>query len=302
MFSFKEGEPISLVNNKILYKTTDDSISIPPNIDSIIPINRINKIKTKLGNQKYRKLLKCIEDQYCDEKDVIYPVYDELINAYDQSNYSNNEEIFSPIPCLESDQNDRIYICGPSGSGKSTYLNKYIENYHTINPDNNIYLYSALTEDNSINSKHVKRVDLNAMLPNITYELIDHMSIESFPYLNNSLAVFDDTDSISNEILNEFIVKLKNCLLETGRHINCYIAITNHKISDYNKTKTVLNECSHITLFPSSNKTNVMKYLTKTLMMTTELSRWITNLNSRWITICNKHPMYILWEHGCKLI
>ena len=43
-----------------------------------------------------------------------------------------------------------LYMTGPSGSGKSTYTRKYLEQWKKKNKDKEIYMFSSLPEDESL--------------------------------------------------------------------------------------------------------------------------------------------------------
>ena len=51
-----------------------------------------------------------------------------------------------------------IYMTGPSGSGKSTYTRKYLEQWKKKNKDKDIYMFSSLPEDESLDEVKPKRI------------------------------------------------------------------------------------------------------------------------------------------------
>ena len=58
---------------------------------------------------------------------------------------------------------------------------------------------------------------------------------------------------------------LRENLLETGRHFDLTIISTSHQLSNYAKTRTLLNEATSITVFPSHAGTtfHIREYLKK---------------------------------------
>ena len=62
-----------------------------------------------------------------------------------------NNATFQVIPD-SSHERDVYYICGPSGSGKSYFTKKYCEEYIKKFKDRNIYVFSNLKEDTSIDT------------------------------------------------------------------------------------------------------------------------------------------------------
>ena len=51
-----------------------------------------------------------------------------------------------------------LYITGPSGSGKSTYTANYIKSYKKMWKSNEVYCFSALTDDESLDTIKPKRI------------------------------------------------------------------------------------------------------------------------------------------------
>ena len=87
-------------------------------------------------------------------------------------------------------ERDIIYITGASGSGKSYYTRKYLEEYKKKFKHNEIYLFSALPEDSSIDPLKPKRIRIDESLHE------DPIPIEEFA---NSCVIFDDVDCISDK-------------------------------------------------------------------------------------------------------
>ena len=98
-----------------------------------------------------------------------------------------------------------MYITGRSGSGKSTYTRMYLEQYKKKYKQNQIYMFSSLKEDCSLDSVHPKRFKIDDSL------YLDPSQVEDLTY---SIIVFDDIDVISDKKIKEAVYNILNQRLE----------------------------------------------------------------------------------------
>jgi len=198
------------------------------------------------------------------------------------------------IPIPNSKARECSYVCGPSGSGKSTYISKYAKEYKKIFPKKKIYVFSRLENDETIDLLHPVRVIIDDDLVN---DPINPSELE------DSLVIFDDTDTISDKNQYEAIRKLKEDLLETGRHNNIYVVISSHLMTNYKETRKILNECHNITFFPKAGNTQQINYCLKNYMgLNKKQIEEFLHLPSRWVTVYRHYPQYILYSKGIKLL
>jgi nucleoside-triphosphatase THEP1 len=200
----------------------------------------------------------------------------------------------SPSP---NEKREVVYIAGPSGSGKTTYASEYMKEFAENYP-NNIYLFSRLGEDEAYlqNLKKYKdrlyKIDLDRLIED---------PIEMDDFEDNDLIVFDDVCQLSNKGLKQTLLDLVRELLETGRHKNLYIVITNHLINPLEKefSRLILNELTSLTIFPKSGASAQIDYALKNYFgMKNDLIDHIKHINSRWITIFRNYPTVIMYETG----
>ena len=97
-----------------------------------------------------------------------------------------NDSKFQQMPDTTKER-EILYITGCSGSGKSTYTRKFIEQLKEAKEDIPIYLFSALKEDESLDSVGPKRIELDESLVD------DPIDIKE---LSHSVVLFDDIDVI----------------------------------------------------------------------------------------------------------
>jgi hypothetical protein len=195
--------------------------------------------------------------------------------------------VFQQIPDPEIER-QIIYVFGPSGSGKSTYAKKYIDEWKKKHKDGDIYLFSALKEDKSIDELKPKRIK-------ITDTLVDEpLETEMF---KDSMVIFDDIDVIRDKGHKEAVYTILNGILETGRHFNIDCVLTNHLPSNGADTRRILNECHSITYFPHAGAgAQQRRFLENYAGLDIKEIKKLKKLNSRWATIFKTYPMSVMAE------
>lgn len=231
--------------------------------------------------------------------------YDKKIISVTSENKVEDDEYSKPFLCLTIDgkfqqipdpetERQILYITGASGSGKSTYTANYIKNYKKMFPKNEIYCLSALNDDVSLDVVKPKRIIIDNTL------ITDPICIEEF---KDSCVVFDDIDVISNKKQREAVYSILNQGLETGRHFNVTIIITNHLPTAGQDTRRVLNECHSVTYFPHSGSARALKYLlTEYLGLDKRSMLKIKKIKSRWATIFKNYPNVCMTEKDIWLL
>ena len=77
-----------------------------------------------------------------------------------------NDAMVQQIPDTTKER-EIIYMTGPSAIGKSTYTRKYLEQWKKKNKDKNIYKFSFLPEDESLDEVKPNRIRLDSSLDEI---------------------------------------------------------------------------------------------------------------------------------------
>lgn len=93
-------------------------------------------------------------------------------------------------------------MTGPSASGKSTYTRKYLEQWKKKNKDKDIYMFSSLQEDESLDTIKPKIRRLDSSL----YET--PVAIQDFA---DSVIIFDGVDVITDKKTREEVYKIIRC-------------------------------------------------------------------------------------------
>jgi ABC-type dipeptide/oligopeptide/nickel transport system ATPase component len=205
----------------------------------------------------------------------------------------NTNKKITLVPRIEDDQRDTIYIAGPSGSGKSTVAGKYMEDYQFIT-DNPIYIFSKVLEDKAFENCDCEYIDLND---------IDGIQIDDF---QNCMCVFDDIDTISDPLQRKLVIKLRNAILEHGRHQGIDIICTSHLMCDRENTRHILLESNKIILFPGAGSDEqYIRGLKSYCGISDKSARKLLDTirgKSRWMCICKTFPMYIIHEYGGMMV
>lgn len=200
---------------------------------------------------------------------------------------------FQQIPNPDTER-EILYITGASGSGKSTYTANYIKQYRKLYKKNEVYVFSALPEDESLDVISPKRIKIDKSL------VEDPLTVDIF---ENSLVVFDDIDVISDKKIREEVYKILNQILETGRHYKVSCVITNHLPTAGKDTRRVLNECHSITYFPHSGSKRGINYLLEEYIgMDKEDIKKIKKMKSRWATIYKNYPQIAMTEKNIYIL
>jgi hypothetical protein len=201
---------------------------------------------------------------------------------------------FQQVPNPDTER-EILYITGASGSGKSWYTKEYIKCYKKLRKKNDIYVFSALKEDETLDEvKDLKRVMVDEDLVD------DQIDIED---LHNSLVIFDDIDVISKKKVREEVYNILNQCLEIGRHGRISIIITQHLPTNGQYTRRILNECHYLIYFPWSGASRQLRYLlTEYIGLDRHIIKKNKMMRSRWVCIHKNFPMFIFGQKEAYML
>lgn len=208
----------------------------------------------------------------------------------------------APDPEMEiKEQREVLYIAGRSGSGKSTYAADYIQNYLEKFPENQIYLFSDVDKDPVLDELPIIRIPLDEFLE----AQISDDPEEMYTYRNfeDSLVMFDDIDSISNNLLRNHILDLRSACLQNGRHCNLSMIVTRHVLYDRQKTKLLIDEANYIVVFPTGPaRGKINNFLETYFKWKAGRIRDILSIGSRWLCLAMTTPPYVIYQNGVMLL
>ena len=197
-----------------------------------------------------------------------------------------------PLP--NRDIIEKVYISAPSGAGKSTYAGKWLGEFAKMFKEDDIYLFSSITKDKALDKHDPTRITLDNELLN------DPIEPDEIP---NSLVIFDDVDTIRNNMMRRYMETLRDHILEVGRHFNIRMLITSHLLSNYTSTRRILNEATSVITFPKSGSGtfHIKNFLKTYCGFDQQQTKKFLNLPSRWVAIYRSYPQYVIYEKGAYL-
>jgi hypothetical protein len=205
----------------------------------------------------------------------------------------NSSFYFQPI-FDDTAKRETIYVCGPNQAGKSTYVANYIKHWVKGNKDVPIFVISKLDDDPVLSSveKYIERLDVNEVI-NQPFDIRAYA---------DTMLVFDDVDQFRGKT-QMILLNMVEEVLCNGAHYNINIIITNHLLSDYKKTRTILNECKTIVMFPKSGCSyQVSRILNTYVGLDAEQIKTIKSYPGRWIAVVKDYPVCIVYQHGALLV
>lgn len=166
------------------------------------------------------------------------------------------DSLFHLIHNPDPKKREVIYIVGASGSGKSHVARQYAESYRSFFPQREIYLISKLNEDDTLDKTKggaPKRINIQTLVD-------DPPDIEEF---RDCMVIIDDIDALDKPLLKA-VNTLANDIAITGRHTNTSLLWLSHHITDYSRTRLLLNEATVYVVYPQTTSRHALKYLLET--------------------------------------
>lgn len=192
------------------------------------------------------------------------------------------------IPWIGKDEWDgHIFVSGPTGAGKSWLIKEIIMN--DFDEKRKAYLFSDVERKDP----SFKEIYSSGKLKKVTFNPKEkwHIHPSKINKKKKAILVFDDTRE------PEWI-RLRDRILERGRHLGLSSISVSHKLRDRAFTKVPKNESKWIITFPSSNKGEISRFLGEnslTLKQRQELLN-ISDEDGRYMIFHNFAPNFIITE------
>ncbi len=177
--------------------------------------------------------------------------------------FRDDPDVHKVIPLIGQADNpfDRsIALIGPSGSGKTWLAKEIIKHDVRKRP---AIIFSKIRDDESLQELKKLRTPVDGKSRMIQVPLFSDEDLINLPTnedLKNSICLFDDLDSFIGEKA-DYLREYRNSVLECGRHHGITVLSTSHILLNREKTKTVLNECEMLCLFPGANRHASFRFL-----------------------------------------
>jgi hypothetical protein len=234
-------------------------------------------------------------DELVGETPLARQLYERIIDdeANDKSIKLPDDSSFQLIPSPDPKKREVFYIAGASGSGKSYIAKGIAEMYSKLFPSRSVYLISKLQEDSTLDKMKPapKRIDIQTLID-------DYPELDEF---NDCCVIFDDYDTFTGPA-EKVVHKLIDDLATMGRHTNTTMLCLSHYLTNYKKTRLLLNEATHIVVYPMATSFHALSYLLKTHVgMTKNDCRDLKKLG-RWVCVYKHYPQWLLSAHEARIL
>jgi hypothetical protein len=234
-------------------------------------------------------------DQLIGESAIGRQLYERILADESQSKDVVLESgAFELLPCPDPKKREVWYIAGASGSGKSYIAKGLGEYYQKLFPDRSVYLVSKLEEDSGTLDKMkpaAKRINIQTLID-------DYPDLDEF---KNCMIIFDDYDTFTGPA-EKVVHKLIDDLATMGRHTNTTMLCLSHYLTNYKKTRLLLNEATHLVLYPMATSHHALSYLLKTHVgMTKDDVRDLKKMG-RWVMVAKQYPQYLISSQHARML
>lgn len=205
----------------------------------------------------------------------------------------DDEGLFELLPNPDPKRREVWYIAGQSGSGKSWIAKQLALFYHKLFPKRGIYLISKLEKDETLDAlKFLKRIPIQSFVD-------EYPTLEEF---RETMCIFDDYDTLTGDA-EKVITKIIDDLAIMGRHECVTILALSHYLTNYKKTRLLLNEATHIVVYPLSTSYHALRYLLKNYIGVDEEDiKRHKKLGSRWLMYAKGFPQFMISQRDAELL
>lgn len=209
------------------------------------------------------------------------------------------EGLFELLPNPDPKKREVWYVAGQSGSGKSYIAKGLAAFYKKLFPDRQVYLISKLASDDTLDAlKFLKRLSIPSFVE-------DYPELDEF---KDCMVIFDDFDTLPKGSKKspgpyEVVRKLIDDLAIMGRHTCTTMLVLSHYLTNYKETRLILNEATHVVVYPQSTSYHALRHLVRGYVGVDEedLKRH-RRLGSRWLCYKKGFPANMISQHVAEVL
>jgi len=303
----KGARPIAIVkggeyDNEVLYVHEEDHKGKKPS-QEIQAVKYATELRDVKGADRVKLLNRLQEaknkglspDQLVGETTLGRQLYERVLQdeAKNTSVDLPDGSTFEILPSPDPKRREVFYIAGASGSGKSYIAKGIAQYYKRFFPEREIYLISKLGEDSTLDTMKPppKRINIQTLID-------DYPELEEF---ENCCIIFDDYDTFTGPA-EKVVHKLIDDLATMGRHTNTTMLCLSHYLTNYKKTRLLLNEATHIIVYPMATSFHALGYLLKTHVGMSKNEVRDLKKMGRWCCVFKHYPQWLLSLHHARLL
>lgn len=303
----KGSKPIALVkggddDGEILYIHEEDHKGKKPRLE-LNPSDYATELRSLKPQERIQLLHRLEEahkkglnaDQLIGESAIGKQLYERVLSEQAKNTKVNLPEgsVFQILPSPDPGKREVFYIAGASGSGKSWMAKGIAECYKKLHPDREVYLISKLGDDSTLDSMKPppKRLNIQSFID-------DYPELEEF---QDCCVIFDDFDTFTGPA-QKTVLKLIDDLATMGRHYNTTMLVLSHYLTNYKQTRLILNEATHVVVYPMATSFHALSYLLKThIGMSRDDIRDLKKMG-RWVAIYKHFPQWLISAQHARLL
>ena len=199
------------------------------------------------------------------------------------------------VPYVLKGQRVAVYIVGAAGSGKSVWIANAVKSL----PAKETFLFTTASDlDPAFDDDRVTLVDYMS-----DPSVLDDFSIDD---LADSICIFDDFDNSTNSAINAKMQAIIRTVLENGRKLKIDVFVVSHNPRDYQRTRTLILECSTFVVFPQTNRAATMRFLKEYFdddkRFLERVKRVADGGRFTWVALHKAVPRYMVTEKSASLL
>lgn len=303
----KDARPLAIVkggenNKEVVYLHTEDGVAgkkpapvlrrstFLKDLTGYKPAEKI-RIFTRLEEA----LRKGLEPESLSEPAPVIEIYKRMKREVERNDKIelDDEGMMDLLPSPDPKKREVWYIAGASGSGKSFVARGLAQHYKKSFPDREVYLVSKLTEDATLDVlKFLKRVNIQSFVD-------DYPKLEEF---QDCMVIFDDFDTLTGDT-QKVVEKIIDDLAIMGRHSNTTMLCLSHYLTNYKKTRLLLNEATHVVVYPLSTSYHALRYLLRNYCgVEDDKIKDLKRTGSRWLCFLKHYPQIAITQKSVEIL